>query len=148
LGLSSEVGEVEGKLKKFIRGDFELEEFKEKVKPEIGDCLWYLAEINLRYCHDDISVMRFDRFRTFGDATIGDMVSEVSELQRIRVLMFSPDRETKVESTYIETLLQQLLKVANCADLVLDDCMKAVTSKLVARKNKGTLKGDGDGVDR
>lgn len=44
LGLVNEAGEVAGKIKKKIRGDYEgLDtQFVQDVKGEIGDCLWYL----------------------------------------------------------------------------------------------------------
>jgi NTP pyrophosphatase (non-canonical NTP hydrolase) len=42
-----EVGEVQGKVKKIIRdagGDFEPERVAE-ISKELGDCLWYIAEV-------------------------------------------------------------------------------------------------------
>lgn len=51
LGLSSEVGEVQGKLKKLLRGDYEGKpenEWKEAFTSEMGDVLWYIT----RLCSD------------------------------------------------------------------------------------------------
>jgi NTP pyrophosphatase (non-canonical NTP hydrolase) len=48
LGLGNEAGEVLGKLKKCIRdlgSDFNNPIFKEDIKKELGDTLWYLANI-------------------------------------------------------------------------------------------------------
>jgi NTP pyrophosphatase (non-canonical NTP hydrolase) len=45
-GLSNEVGEVLGKLKKQLRdkgGDYKEEEFKKNIEKELGDVLWYVA---------------------------------------------------------------------------------------------------------
>jgi NTP pyrophosphatase (non-canonical NTP hydrolase) len=45
-GLSNEVGEVLGKLKKQLRdknGDYSEEEFKKNIEKELGDVLWYVA---------------------------------------------------------------------------------------------------------
>lgn len=43
LGLAEEAGEVIGKYAKFKRGDYGIEEFNERVKHELGDCLWMIT---------------------------------------------------------------------------------------------------------
>ena len=47
LGLVGEAGEVAEKIKKLIRGDlFEMQgEFEEDITKELGDVLWYLANL-------------------------------------------------------------------------------------------------------
>lgn len=45
LGLIGEAGEVAGKVKKVIRGDYPLEEVREDIVSELGDVLWYLASM-------------------------------------------------------------------------------------------------------
>ena len=46
MGLAGEAGEVANILKKFLRGDFELDEaMKKRIASELGDCLWYIAEL-------------------------------------------------------------------------------------------------------
>ena len=47
LGLAEEAGEVAGKIKKMMRDGIPLDEQKEKIEAELGDVLWYLA--NLAY---------------------------------------------------------------------------------------------------
>ena len=48
LGLASEAGEVAGKIKKYVRGDYEsIDEIREKVIDELGDVLWYVAALAL-----------------------------------------------------------------------------------------------------
>ncbi|MCF7795922.1 nucleoside triphosphate pyrophosphohydrolase family protein [Patescibacteria group bacterium] len=50
IGLGDEAGEVLGKIKKWLRGDDETEELtkerKDAIEKEIGDVLWYLAQIS------------------------------------------------------------------------------------------------------
>lgn len=45
LGLTEEAGEIAGKVKKYLRGDFDFEELKKRVSKEAGDQLWYLNEV-------------------------------------------------------------------------------------------------------
>ena len=45
LGLAEEAGEVCGKMKKHIRDKTDYEDFRQALKKELGDVLWYIAEI-------------------------------------------------------------------------------------------------------
>ena len=45
LGLADEAGEVCGVRKKMYRGDFDEAEYQRRLKAELGDVLWYLAEV-------------------------------------------------------------------------------------------------------
>lgn len=47
LGLCSEAGEVASLRKKSLRDGFEITE--DKIKAELGDCLWYISEIAAYY---------------------------------------------------------------------------------------------------
>jgi NTP pyrophosphatase (non-canonical NTP hydrolase) len=49
LGLGNEAGEVQGVIKKFLRGDYGTgaaaqQKARELIGPELGDVLWYLSE--------------------------------------------------------------------------------------------------------
>lgn len=45
LGLTSEAGEVAGKLKKFIREDYGVDDARRLILDELGDVLWYCAAV-------------------------------------------------------------------------------------------------------
>lgn len=46
LGVAGESGEVADKVKKFLRGDTKKPLNKEEMKKEMGDVLWYLAQLS------------------------------------------------------------------------------------------------------
>ncbi len=59
LGLSGESGEVCEKIKKLIRdrdGCYD-DEWKEDIKKELGDCIWYIAQLCTEFgiCMDDVA---------------------------------------------------------------------------------------------
>ncbi len=45
LGLGNEAGELQGKLKKYLRGDYDLETADQMIFDELGDVLWYAAAV-------------------------------------------------------------------------------------------------------
>lgn len=60
LGLASEAGEVAGKVKKAIRdrNNLSLADLGPSVKPELGDCAWYIAVLayNLGYTLEEVAL--------------------------------------------------------------------------------------------
>ena len=64
LGLAGEAGEVANKVKKLLRNDHPLtDEFKQAVKDELGDVLWYVAQVALALGIplDDVGVGNIDK---------------------------------------------------------------------------------------
>ena len=65
LGLSGEAGEVAEKVKKILRDDKGIisKEKKEELKKELGDVLWYVAQIatDLKLSLDDIAKNNLDK---------------------------------------------------------------------------------------
>ena len=45
LGLNDEAGEVAGAYKKYLRGDYDEDELRERIEGEAGDVLWYWARL-------------------------------------------------------------------------------------------------------
>lgn len=64
LALGGEVGEIQNKLKKVLRGDEGADErFRESLKGELGDVLWYLAATarDYGYSLDDIAKANIEK---------------------------------------------------------------------------------------
>lgn len=45
LGLTSEAGEVAGKVKKFFRDKGDRDKLVEDLNAELGDCMWYISQL-------------------------------------------------------------------------------------------------------
>ena len=67
LGLASEAGEVAGKVKKILRGDFSLGNGgrKHELVMELSDVLWYCAELSrhLGYDLDDVAKLNLAKLK-------------------------------------------------------------------------------------
>jgi NTP pyrophosphatase (non-canonical NTP hydrolase) len=63
LGLSGEVGELNNKLKKKMRGDAGLD--LEDLKGELGDVLWYLSQVatDLGLSFDDVAASNLSKLK-------------------------------------------------------------------------------------
>ena len=51
LGITEEAGEVAGKVKKWLRGDYngDVEQFRQDIQKELGDLLYYIAQLHNIY---------------------------------------------------------------------------------------------------
>lgn len=65
-GLAEEIGEVQGKFKKYLRGDLTLEQFNNATKKELGDVLWYLSDLagNLYMTLDNVAWDNLEKLRS------------------------------------------------------------------------------------
>jgi NTP pyrophosphatase (non-canonical NTP hydrolase) len=64
LGLNDEAGECAAKLKKHLRGDYELDDEKKKeFAKELGDVLWYIANSArvLGFTMDEVAEMNLEK---------------------------------------------------------------------------------------
>jgi NTP pyrophosphatase (non-canonical NTP hydrolase) len=63
LGLGNEAGELQGALKKYLRGDYDVSEAHRLIFSECSDVLWYAAAIahELGVSLDDIAQYNLDK---------------------------------------------------------------------------------------
>jgi NTP pyrophosphatase (non-canonical NTP hydrolase) len=115
LGLESESGEVAGVIKKYIRGDFGLDVFRERMVSELGDVLWYLAMITKYYNP------------SFKDITYPENIIDCSDIDKV-ALNF-----------------RNLGVISMFKYFDVNECQEAVIKKLESRAIKATIRGDGEG---
>lgn len=148
LGAISEAGEVAGKYKKWLRGDYgSWIAFRSMVKYEIGDVLWYIAMLDF-YCHyegnEKVDPRNLStRLNGHRENPVKDIVALNKFLTRVADESFGC-----VTPVHIDGALTLVDNVANAFGFTLAECSEAVISKLAERKEAGTIRGDGDGVIR
>ena len=153
-GFDSEVGEIAGKLKKAIRGDFPVEQLKDKLKYEIGDVCWYLGMIDMFLVLPDLTCLsdydlELEHFPVNGVEKIETKMSAFNLYRKIQQesnRIFS-DTATMTKSE-IFAIFNLLAALAGRCDLTIGECIEAVIEKLSGRKKIGTIQGDGDEVNR
>lgn len=77
LELGDESGEVQGKIKKLLRGDYELDEAKKaEIAKELGDVLFAVARVAIEIDYDLFTVMKLNvdklRYRAMANKIQGD----------------------------------------------------------------------------
>ena len=65
LGLCGESGEVAEAVKKFLRGDYDIEKLKSLLFKELGDVEWYISELCniLELCLDEVCKANLEKLR-------------------------------------------------------------------------------------
>lgn len=63
LGLVGEAGEVSEKIKKVLRGDYAIDDVKEDIAKELGDVLWYAAQLSgeLGFTFEEVATLNLEK---------------------------------------------------------------------------------------
>lgn len=77
-GLASESGEIAAAFQKYHRGDYDFEECRRRVRKELGDVLWYAAEV--------ATVMNYDL-----DSVAADNLEKLADRQRRNLIQGGGD---------------------------------------------------------
>lgn len=160
LGLAGECGEVVEKIKKFIRDDGEImtQERRDGIKKELGDVMWYCANI---CCDADLDLDMVYKMRTshsmakMHNITLPQLALSINR----QACIITNDLElwyykydcSKSESCRFKNIPQNLTllivgveEMANQCDSTLEEVCSMNISKLLDRKERGRLKGSGD----
>jgi NTP pyrophosphatase (non-canonical NTP hydrolase) len=160
LGLIGECGEVAEKIKKLIRDDncVMTPERRDAIKKELGDCCWYLAascrdtgcELGMAYDMKRSSTIHQTRqmlwpmlvFHMNDNANIMSRAMERwyyvydSRLSERNMFLEIPQCVTRI--------LVCIEEMAKRCDFTLEEVYSANIEKLLSRKKRGVIKGEGD----
>lgn len=151
MGLVGEIGELCNKAKKIIRGDVTFEQRLEEFKKELGDVLWYVAGTasDLGITLEEVVNNALEGPPEIGDLdstllrlakSAGDIAGAADEIKTHGLTAY---RRVFIQSR-LEPAMRGVARLCVIFGVVLDDVCKANIQKLFARKEAGTIKGDGD----
>jgi NTP pyrophosphatase (non-canonical NTP hydrolase) len=160
LGLVGECGEVAEKIKKLYRDDNGVltEKRKEALKKELGDCCWYLSNLcsdtdsDLQTCYEMKRSSQTHRVREMKWPQLvlhmnrcASIVAEALESWYYQYDCRLGERSRFVAITHnVTEILVCIEELANRCDGTLEDIYTTNIEKLLSRKARGKLKGDGD----
>jgi len=158
LGLVGECGEVSDKVKKMFRDDNGLmtEERSSSILNELGDCCWYVASV----CSDagiDLQLM-YDMRGTFKHTAksmnivqltlhMNILASKIAEVLSEKYYGNGGDNKyNNLHNIYdnISNILVCIEELSIKLSSKLEDVYDLNIRKLLSRKNRGTINGDGD----
>lgn len=128
-GLVSEIGELCGARKKFLRGDFDEREYIKRMMSELGDVMWYVAETATSQ----------------GIAFDFDITEENKCERKISALINALYKATCNEIEP-EKIINQFIRFSGLTIAEFYTAIEQNIAKLQSRQKNGALRGDGEGV--
>ena len=160
LGLVGECGEVTEKVKKLYRDDNGklTEKRKEAIKKELGDCCWYLSNLcsdtdcDLQVCYEMKSHSQTQSIRLMELPQVvlhmnrcASLVAEALESWYYDYNCRPGERSRFVSIAHnVTKILVCIEELAFRCDCTLEDIYTINIEKLLSRKERGKIKGDGD----
>lgn len=134
LGIYEELGEVAGKIKRFRRGDYKKEEFKNQIKKELGDLTWYLTLYN----HLNGTPTR--EFRRPRNKRIMNSLDSLFMLQSYLTM----SKQARFRGLLIESMTNAVTDLAWSFGITMEDIVKDNIKKTQDRLARNKIKGQGD----
>lgn len=134
LGIIGEFGEVCDVVKKYIRGDFKKEEFKSRVKKEIGDLTWYLVT----YAHDN-NILTYDFPKPKNSRIIDNLLK--MEVLKGRL---AKAKNLKEKQVIIKNLIGKTTDLAWCFGFTMENICQKNIEKTHSRAMRGMILGSGN----
>lgn len=134
LGIIGEFGEVCDVVKKYIRGDFKKEEFKSRIKKEIGDLTWYLVT----YAYDN-NILTYD-FPKPKNSRILDNLFKMEQLKG----RLAKTKNLREKQLIVKNLITKTTDLAWCFGFNMRDICNINIQKTHSRAIRGMILGSGD----
>jgi NTP pyrophosphatase (non-canonical NTP hydrolase) len=157
-GLISELGELIGAYAKCIRGDYDEKELRERMKKELGDCLWMLARLVDSSGHAD-NISYSDFCLPFNNEIEKELKSAYSKgvvspntIPLILDTIYCADsvfsvyntNSPDVETIDIQDFCTNIGYILNLIDFSIEEVVTANVAKLSDRLKYDKIKGDGE----
>ncbi len=160
LGLVGECGEVSEKIKKLYRDDHGIltEKRKEAIKKELGDCCWYLSNVcsdtdtDLQTCFEMKRGSQTHKVRGMELPQLVLHMNRCASLVAEALESWYYDYDCRLgERSRFVAITHNVTKILICieelaarCDCTLEDIYTINIEKLLSRKARGKIKGDGD----
>lgn len=152
MGLCGEVGELANKAKKILRGDVTLEARIPEIIPELGDAMWYVAgmatalHVGLGSLFDEQDLAFTPPYPDIHQTIMlmnshaGSIIGHAAVTRRDGINTHR--REIMLDS--LRQLLKLAVVLAGQLGTNIEEVCEANIRKLLGRKERGTILGDGD----
>lgn len=135
LGIMEEFGEVAGKIKKYMRGDYGKDQLKDSVKKEIGDLTWYLVLSQYKN-----GTLNHDFSKPKEKSNI------YSNLQSLELLkgQLLKAKDKRHKGLILKTMINRTTDLAWNFGINMEEVVNSNIRKTLDRFSRGTIRGSGD----
>lgn len=133
LGISEEYGEIMGKVKRYCRGDYRKEGFKDNIKKELGDLTYYVAVLEERT--GNVKELRSPHNKSLKD--------NLHNLAALNANIFNAKHPRHL-TIALHTMMNTITDLAWNFGFTMTEIMETNLSKINSRYIRNQIRGSGD----
>ena len=133
LGISEEYGEIIGKVKRYCRGDYGKERFREQIKKELGDLTYYTA----------VYEEKIGKIKEFREPKNRRLKDNLHNLTALNANIFNAENERHL-TLALHSMMNTITDLALNFGLTMDEITQANVDKIKSRFNRNMIRGSGD----
>ena len=134
LGILEESGEIAGKVKRYLRGDFKKEQFKSQMAKEMGDLNWYLV----LYAYKNGNPLK--EFKAPKKSSLKNNLKKMEILKAQLIQSETPHHRDSI----IRNMIQTNIDLAWNFGYTIKDLIEINRNKIKNRIINNTIRGQGD----